>query len=419
MSGIASTTCTAEPHHELAGLLVAARLWAARQPLDHGHVRHVLEAALLRRHEQHVALVPGYRQLALELGHEHVGDLDVLARDMLVGAAYFKSYADSLLPQGDFAGLTAWVRQISALDCRPELVGVRDLEGWRRALRGVGVYVGLSSGTGGRPSLVPRDRATLSALSGNSRFYSTLGSWGSDGPAGGDHDCLLLTAPGRRSGIESVAAGLAAAARRTLVVAPATGPEGEPASLARVETFVKETRLDARRLLLFGTPPAVAWFTGALRRRGASLPVPDGSLLVTGGGWKGRDGPTLDELGTDVAATLDLGPEALVDVYGMAECNTYLFRCARGRYHVPPLLHAVVVDDMLVPLDSARATGQVGLLDPFARSYPGFLLTGDRATLVQTDCGCGLEGPGFVGAIERQPRHEAKGCAGAPVGASA
>jgi hypothetical protein len=405
---------------ELTGLLVAARLWATRRPIDRQRVRRALEAILLHAHDRYVKLVPAYRRLALELGHRVVHDVETLSRDLLVGAAYFKSYDDTLIPQQDFATLTTWLRDISTLDCRPDLAGVTDLEGWRRALRGVGVEVGLSSGSTGQPSFVPRDSATLSALRNNGRSYSPLEwSWGGRTDAG--YNCLLLTPPGRRSGIESVAAGLASFAIRVCVLTPSSGSEAdEAAALARAEAFLGEVRGTGRRLLVFGTPTAVRWLAETLSRHGRRLPMPDKTLLVTGGGWKVADSlQPPEEFEVIVASVLGVPPERSVDVYGLSECNAYLLRCAYGRYHVPPVLDVVVVDHGLMPLEGDDVTGQVGLLDPFAFSYPGLLLTGDRARLVQGDCDCGLTGAGFVGRIERERRHEPKGCAGVAVGVRA
>jgi hypothetical protein len=127
-------TAPAGERGELTGLLVAARLWATRRPIDRQRVRRALETILLRAHDRYVKLVPTYRRLAVELGHRRVHDVETLSRDLLVGAAYFKSYDDTLIPQQDFATLTAWLRDISTLDCYPDLTGVTDLEGWRRAL---------------------------------------------------------------------------------------------------------------------------------------------------------------------------------------------------------------------------------------------------------------------------------------------
>ena len=59
-----------------------------------------------------------------------------------------------------------------------------------------------------------------------------------------------------------------------------------------------------------------------------------------------------------------------------------------------------------------NAEGMLAFLDPFALSYPGFLIAGDRATLDFGSCGCGRSGAFVEGEIERAPGAEVRGCGG-------
>jgi Acyl-protein synthetase, LuxE len=399
---------------DLAGLLVAARLWAGRRPVDDERVRQARDAVLLANHRRYLASVPAYARLATEIGHVDVDDVGTLVDELLVGVGLFKSYDDALLERGDFAGLTAWTAEVSTLDPAPRLDGVTGLDGWRARMQEAGVSVMVSSGTSGRPSLVPRDAATVGALSSNGRCYSTL-AWGGYADGRADFDCLLIVRPGTAQGLHVVAGGLGQLARRTVVVDPGGPDAGVSLSdRAAAAELVRDAGRDGRRLLVFGGPAGVAQFCGAVLDTGGRLPLPPGALLVTGGGWKA--GTPRRDFARLVDDVLAVGPDQIVDVYGMAECNAYLIRCAAGRYHVPPVLDAAVVDAGLRSLPGADATGLIALLDPFAFSYPGFLLTGDRGRLVREPCPCGLSGPGFVGEITRAPGREAKGCAGAGAG---
>jgi hypothetical protein len=56
--------------------------------------------------------------------------------------------------------------------------------------------------------------------------------------------------------------------------------------------------------------------------------------------------------------------------------------------------------------------GLLAFLDPFATSYPGFVITEDRATLAFGRCGCGRPGAFIEGEIERAPGAEVRGCGG-------
>ena len=98
--------------------------------------------------------------------------------------------------------------------------------------------------------------------------------------------------------------------------------------------------------------------------------------------------------------------------YSMTELNVSLMRCAGGRYHIPPLVQAVVYDAALMPMSGKDLTGTFGYLDPFATSYPGFIITGDQIHLANEKCSCGRIGPAIVGEIGRAPGREVKGCGG-------
>lgn len=406
---------------DVMGLLVASRLWAARQPVDQARVRAARDELLLANHRRYVAQVPVYRRLATELGLQDAPDVTALVSDLLVSVALFKSYDEAWLIGGDFAALTDWVADVSTLAPAPSLKGVTTVQEWRRRMREEGVYLGISSGSSGRPSFVPRDRATLTALTGNGRTYSPL-LWGGYAQGAPDFDLLLLVPPGRALGIEAVATGLSAIAGTSHVLT-ATG-EGEYAGsdggveqrLTAATAFVRSVVESHRRLLIFGSPPSVAWLCSALLDRGAGLQLPPDVLLVTGGGWKGSApqaaGASPVAFSRLVAEVLAIRGEQWVDVYGMTECNAYLLRCPAGRYHVPPVLDAFVLDESLVPLTGPDVTGDIALLDPFAFSYPGFLLTGDTGRLVVDACPCGLAGAGFVGTIQRATGQADKGCAG-------
>jgi Acyl-protein synthetase, LuxE len=421
------------PSREIAGLLVASRLWAERQPVDDERVRAARASLLLANHARYAATVPVYRRLLDDLGVDDVADGSTLAADLLISVDLFKSYDDTWLADADFAAMTRWLSEVSTQAPEPELQGVRTVAEWRNRLRGEGIYLGISSGSSGRLSFVPRDRATAGALATNGRAYSPL-LWGGYASGKPDYDLLLLTLPGRAIGMQAVATGLASQAGRSHLLTPPNpgegptpggGPAGGAASgrddgeaFTTTLEFLRATAAARRRLLIFGGPPAVAWFCSELEQRGAAPALPPDTLLVTGGGWKGaraddRASSSLAALDVLVAQVMRISSERWVDVYGMSECNAYLLRCPAGRYHVPPVLDMFVVDDNLTPLPGADATGTIGLLDPFAFSYPGFLLTGDRGRLVTAPCPCGLAGSGFIGEITRAPQQELKGCAGA------
>jgi len=106
------------------------------------------------------------------------------------------------------------------------------------------------------------------------------------------------------------------------------------------------------------------------------------------------------EMPTDVVRILQKGP-------GNEEEQKRI-----ERFHVPPLLEPLVFDESLMPLSGNDLKGIFGFLDPFALSYPGFLITGDQVELVYGDCPCGRKGYALKGEIRRAPGKEVKGCGG-------
>jgi hypothetical protein len=188
---------------------------------------------------------------------------------------------------------------------------------------------------------------------------------------------------------------------------------GRHVLFARAFDFLDETRRAGRRALIFGPPFLVHEACMRLLQNGRPLVLPLGSTVVTAGGWKSAVPVAAEQLEEDVARALGIPPARQVDTYSTSECNCVLIRCREGRYHAPPLLELVALDDLLLPVAGDDVFATIGFLDPFAASYPGFIVTGDRARLIRGRCACGLAGWSIASAIERAPGYVARSCAGA------
>src|SRR5262245_43594747 len=404
-------------------LLAAAPLWARGAELG-PEVAAARHAALGLCHERYAALVPAYRRLAEPLAAGRPVDLQVVV-DELLFSGLFKSYDPERLQSGDFEAMTAWLTTVStglpAIDCS----GLTGIGEWRARLRAGGVFLSFSSGTSGRLSFVPRDSHTFRALITNGATYADPNL-----PLGG-FDCLVLGPRGDGIGLLDAGNGLARAALRsrflfdralTADAVRALGAGGswlDPASVdaayADAFEFVRAAARDGHPLLLFGAPFQARRFCERIASSPEGrLPAAPGSVLVTGGGWKAFTGERLPrpELLRLVAETLGLTPAQCIDSYSTCELNAALSSCGHGRYHVPPLLEAVVLDEALTGVLGRPGEGMLAFLDPFALSYPGFLIAGDRATLDFGSCGCGRSGAFVEGEIERAPGAEVRGCGG-------
>ena len=400
-------------------LLAAARAWAhgAELPPEVEETRH---AAVRAAHLRYVRLVPTYRDVAESCGAAGPAGLEVIASGLMF-SGLFKSYDPERLRAFDFAAMTDWLRTVSTGVPALDLEDVGGVSAWRDRLRQAGIFLSFSSGTSGRMSFVPRDRDTFRALVGNSASYADPGL-----PLAG-FDCLVLGPRGDGVGLLDAGNGLARASRRSHFLledaltadavsagAPFAGGRDRGAMDDAAIAFVRAAIGDARPLLVFGAPFQVRRFAERVLARAGRLAAPEGSVLVTGGGWKSFAGEKLSraELLRLAGEALGLAPERCIDSYSTAEINAALASCREGRYHVPPLMEAVVLDDALQGAPGRPGQGLLGFLDPFATSYPGFVITGDRAVLGRGRCGCGRSGTFIDGEIERAPGAEIRGCGG-------
>jgi phenylacetate-coenzyme A ligase PaaK-like adenylate-forming protein len=146
-------------------------------------------------------------------------------------------------------------------------------------------------------------------------------------------------------------------------------------------------------VVLVGYPALIVAAIESLARGGqATLPLPAGSQILTGGGWKSfLPGLRLDqeEFRQRAGAYFDLPQPAIRDMFGLSECPAVFIQCEHDRYHVPAWCWAQAIDP-----ESGRELplGQEGLLQltaPLTTSYPLLrILTTDRVNLGR-GCPCG------------------------------
>jgi hypothetical protein len=422
----------------LASVLAGAYLWAQKHPQAEAAVADIRHEALLLNHRRYVEHIPLYRRFAEDCNVREVHDVDELIDQLLFSCDLFKSYDPRWLAAGDYRSMTDWLGSICVRRPATSMEGVGTLAAWFERLRAEGIHVTHSSGTGGRLSFVPRDALTFDALVGNGRFYAHT-PWNANGRAAGNYDCLILGPRGSGMGIQGAAAGLAHSANRSHFlfdaelnadILHALGSGGQATVSDAAARFLEETverRGEAyagafeflrttvdeqRRVMVFGTPFQMLEACSHWLSKGLRLRLAVDSLVVTGGGWKSAAKVEPLALQDTIERSLGVPPDRVLDVYSTSECNCVLMRCSEGRYHVPPVVEMVAVDDLLMRISGNDVHGMLAILDPFALSYPGFLLTGDEGRLVRGACACGLDGWAVVGEIRRASGQELKGCAG-------
>jgi hypothetical protein len=461
-----STTPRPTPDHER--LLRDAMRWAAGSPFDPVQARQSRREVVLRNHRHYRERIPLYRQIADRAGANDDASFDELAHSMLLPDVIFKSYPQSLLDKRDFAGMNRWLSTIFHNDVKAPVAGLETVDDWLASLDDLGIHAAYSSGTSGNLSFVPRDayswwlfregslhyaplllarrgvvgrvKKPLAAFAGRTlsparfrQIFKRLGFGAFDG--------IFLNFSGGNQGTQLVGQELAKRVRKANFLYPIkisatairalTRGQASAAERAQTDTFldatvrrkeenyermIRATRTamaDGQRLMVFGPPFLVKDFCDRILADGKPLLLPHGSIVGYGGGWKTFDGEALSE-----RALLDLIERAIgvkkrfvVEAYSMTEIGAIMMKCEHGRFHVPPHLETIILDDALEPVDGEDVTGILGVMDPFAVSYPGFLITGDNVHRTRRLCPCGLHGETIL-SVSRAQGAEVKGCGG-------
>ncbi|MFJ7904243.1 acyl-protein synthase [Streptomyces sp. NPDC096198] len=130
------------------------------------------------------------------------------------------------------------------------------------------------------------------------------------------------------------------------------------------------------------------------------LRLPEGSLVVLGGGWKGHTDRQIgkEEFYARISERLGIPGERVRDTFGSVEhCVPYI-ECAEHRLHVPVWSRAAIRDTAtLRPLPYGER-GFLHLVSPYITSVPAHsVLMGDMASLHPgEECGCPLSTDWFT-----------------------
>ena len=397
-------------------LLILTRAWSAGARFD-ATADDLLRSAVRAAHTRYLEVIAVYQRLTGFPDSRRYAEADVneIVGDLLLSDDVFKSYQVSWLDSCRFDRMTEWLddrfdRQIALPPRQASSVAA-----WRESLRQDGVFLTSSTGTSGRWSFVPRDARTLRALAANGgAYYHRVWTKSEDGDYGA-FDCLILAPRGTGFGLQAAGTGLARMAKRSHYLTETAGSGANGDAYAQAISFLHESRRDDTRVIVFGAPFQIADLCAYARENGTRVRLPPDSLVISGGGWKSFEGRRIGrgELHDTIEDAVGVSGARVIDTYSTAELNSVFMTCAEGHYHVPPLVAPVVLDQALGGEWGREGTGILGVLDPFAWSYPGFVITGDLVTLARGRCACGLEGWMIIGEIRRAAGQDIRGCGGA------
>lgn len=168
------------------------------------------------------------------------------------------------------------------------------------------------------------------------------------------------------------------------------------------------------RAALVGPPVMFLNLFAYMDGAGVKLEGNGDTMFITAGGWKRASSKALTRKEFCAAAAAHfIGARAanIRDVFSMVELNTPLPECECGRKHIPVWLDVYAIDlDTFGPAPDG-APGLLAFSDAAARSFPGFIMSGDLGRIsAADDCPCGRSGR-CVEILRRINTIEARGCA--------
>ena len=416
--------------------------WARKKDVDLSQAAELRNEAIILNHERYYEYIPIYRALAEEVGSPSAPSIDFIATELVSTDDIFKSYNPEYLDNAMFDKMNQWLETlyINKIDFPTE--DITNVAAWIARLAENDIISTFSSGTMGRLSFIPRDRYNWNSFISNNLSYLPYFFTGIDlnGP---EFDVVSLSFKGGNMGVGLVGQYAAMISKNSFflyesdlspdalrILRRGAASEADEETLrdyqdvvlsqsdASYERIIGEIQKSVKerehRMLIFGAPYQVMQLCEKMMTSGRTAQLLPSSVVIFGGGWKTFEGEKIDrdKLIGMIKETFGVEERLIFEGFSMTEMNMTLVRCLEGRYHLPPLIEPVIYDDALMPMQGDLLTGFFGYLDPFATSYPGFLISGDLLTLVVGDCPCGLSGPAIVGEVTRAPGLEVKGCGG-------
>lgn len=171
-------------------------------------------------------------------------------------------------------------------------------------------------------------------------------------------------------------------------------------ALDAVIASVREAR---EPVAMLGTTFAFVHLADHLDALGATLPLPEGSVVMPTGGSKGRAREVRDdELRALLSRVLEVDRGRVVGEYGMTELSSQAWEVAPGRFRAPPWMRVTPIDpNTLAP----KEIGEVGVL----RCHD-LLNLGSSAAVLTSDLGV-LHGDGTFSVLGRAAGATPRGCA--------
>lgn len=356
---------------------------------------------------------------------------------LLFAHTAYKSYPESWLMEGKWDRLGKWLDTVSTNRVpKMDTSGVENLDDWLALLEEHDHYVSCSSGTTGKCAMMnavksdlefcgkallqainwskiganqdrmivscgqvastPRNKATGGPMY-NAIADPDVGPWVFDAPPitiGGITEMVVLR--------KKIADGTATPGDIAYYEEQAAEREKAIESVTQqaVDAFIANRH---RKLHVTGMLGQMYQVAAILRERGYSAKDFQENTTFISGGLKRVQVP--DNYWDVIFDTFNITRERVCHAYGMQECNTTSVRCSHDRYHVPPWLVLMILDEPgenLIPIpDSGEIEGRAAFFDLSMEGRWGGVISGDKIRATWDTCGCGRSSPSIHEDIQR------------------
>lgn len=405
--------------------------------LPYSEIRDLQVAAINERFQDRVGKIKMVKHRAEEAGITEIRTLDDVVPLLLPHTAY-KSYPESFISDKRWDRLTKWLGTVSSHPVdNIDLGNVTDIDSWIEACQAAGHFVSCTSGTTGKPAMLPASKADLE-FAGRDGVEAV--QWGS-GIRVGDkrtmagHGATAQTARNAANG-----GALVQAFADFAKIKPSNGPAitigsmtkmiemrkavaagtAKPEEIAEYEreSAVREQALAGAfdtavdnilenrgdRLLIMAMWGPLYELAAEVRKRGyTGADFHPENAVFLGGGLKRAKVP--ENYKEFIYETFNLQPRYTYQMYGMQEAQTSMPRCEQGgRYHIPAWMVCLPLDkegNNLLPIGDAPVEGRAAFFDLSVDGRWGGVISGDKIEVDYRPCACGSPSPSIADNIQR------------------
>ncbi len=402
---------------------------------DPNEVRNLRYKAIKMAHRYHFNNNEFYHKYCKSKGiGEEISEKDF--HKLLIPAEVFKSY-DLEFPEREPVRFKQWLDYVSTVKLGFTPKATKSLDSFLAQFYERGLLIGYSSGTSGTLTFLPRDKFTQDILvkSYIAAVEATVKlNKGKDKYVLGiPKETFLQVGWNGRSVAEALSPGnvfygfdsLSADVVRLRMRGPRGIKEAIMNSLIKVmlprverkaiEKMVKKLLEWKNERVIFLAPPFLLVDTARYAiEHGIDLTLSEDSILASTGGFKGRKVTSREEMNKLIEDVFGIPANQYLDLYGMTESNSIMVECLEAsKKHVPPWKEIFLFDENMELIEpNGKVTGQYGFIEPSSKSFPGFILTGDRITVDFDGCSEDDKKTPIVESLERLPKVEGRGCSG-------